>query len=403
MRIFIEPGAYRSHNIGDWAMFEVAVARLRARWPEASLASHSLDPDAIRRLDPTAVSLDPSGSRSLGAVRALRFAPLMRAAGRVALRAKRQDPQLLDRYLEAVRDIDLLLVAGAGSLNDEFKSHALVVLETLDRALDGGATVAMMGQGLGPMNDPELRRRAATVFPRVDCIALREKIAGPRLLAAMGVDANRVAVTGDDAITLAYAARPEALGSSIGVNLRVASYSRVDGALLRRVGDIVRDAARRHGAAFTPIPTMRAPEGDDLDSIQRMIGGERADGPRSPAELLRILHACRIVVGGSYHSAVFALSMGIPVVSVANSDYYIDKFRGLAGQFGAACRLTVASDREFASNLRNAIDDAWSTAHDTREQLLASARDQIVQADATYEALFALVERRQKGVVRNRL
>ena len=43
---------------------------------------------------------------------------------------------------------------------------------------------------------------------------------------------------------------------------------------------------------------------------------------------------CRLVVTGSYHAALFALSMGVPAIGIATSRYYEDKFLGLADQFG---------------------------------------------------------------------
>ena len=196
MRIFIEPGSYRSHNIGDWAMFEVAVARLRSRWPEASLGSHSLDPDAIRRLDPTIVSLDPSGSRSLGAVRALRFAPLMRATGRVALRVKRRDPRLLDRLARpSVVDSTTLRLLASEALIERAVSTGQSNLfeQAVDSVVDDLRDPAVAPWALGMWTDrPWFQSTVSLVFGSLgdkvpqDFIDDRTKLRGARFdIAAM--------------------------------------------------------------------------------------------------------------------------------------------------------------------------------------------------------------------------
>jgi colanic acid/amylovoran biosynthesis protein len=101
------------------------------------------------------------------------------------------------------------------------------------------------------------------------------------------------------------------------------------------------------------------------------------------------------VVTGSYHAAVFALSMGVPAVAVANSAYYVDKFQGLAGQFGDACRVVTASSPDFSDRLTQAIDGAWRDARGAREKLLEEALRQIALGQSAYRRIFHLVERRR--------
>ena len=98
------------------------------------------------------------------------------------------------------------------------------VLNLVEHACHAGVPVALVGQGLGPLDDPGLQARAAQVLPKVGLIALREGRRGPQILDRAGVDAERVLVTGDDAIELAYHARIDEIGSDIGFCLRVAGY-----------------------------------------------------------------------------------------------------------------------------------------------------------------------------------
>jgi colanic acid/amylovoran biosynthesis protein len=100
------------------------------------------------------------------------------------------------------------------------------------------------------------------------------------------------------------------------------------------------------------------------------------------------------VVTGSYHAGVFALAQGIPVVAFAASDYYRDKFLGLADQFGAGCRVLGTHEPEFASQLDRTIEEIWKQAPALRPVLLNAAEAQIKAARAAYQQLPALLSPR---------
>jgi polysaccharide pyruvyl transferase WcaK-like protein len=55
-----------------------------------------------------------------------------------------------------------------------------------------------------------------------------------------------------------------------------------------------------------------------------------------------------VVVAGSYHAAVFALSQGIPVVALVKSPYYVNKMVGLGDQFGAGCEIVRLDEGDVA-------------------------------------------------------
>ena len=74
----------------------------------------------------------------------------------------------------------------------------------------------MLGQGMGTIEDFELRSRCKQVLPLVDLIAVREKVFAPERRMSFGVSPSRIELTGDDAIELAYQARCSSLGTDIG-------------------------------------------------------------------------------------------------------------------------------------------------------------------------------------------
>ncbi len=354
LRILVDPSGYHCCNIGDTAMLQVALDRLRSFWPRAVIQIQSLDSESLY-------------------------------------------PLLIDEYLSAVRRADLVLLSGAGSLSDAFARYALPRLGTLELAAEAGAVTALVGQGIGPMSNPILRRQASKILPRVDFISLRDGIGSLTLLDDIGVPAARVMVTGDDAVELGYRARVESMGAAIGVNCRIAHYSGIDQCVVERIGEVVGEAAASLGASLRPLPISTHTDEDDLRTARLILHDSTeldSQRPASPSEFLLSLPECRMVVSGSYHAAVFALSMGIPAVGIAGCDYYVHKFRGLAHQFGPGCHVELTSHPDFERRLRAAIVAAWHTAPNTRQLLLRAAVRQVAEGKAAYRRLFNVVESR---------
>jgi polysaccharide pyruvyl transferase WcaK-like protein len=390
LRILIDSSDCYGCNIGDTAMLQVALDRLRAFWPRAVVRIHCLDSESVRLLESQVEIIN----RRLTRPRQRQIATAWSCA---ALREKRRYRLLIDEYLRAVKSADLVLLSGGGNLNDAFVRYALPRLATLELAKKSGAVTALVGQGIGPMSNPLLRGQAARILPEVDFICLRDGIGSLTLLDEIGVPASRVMVTGDDAIELGYQARVELLGSGIGVNSRIARYSGVDQSVVERIGAIVNEAASPLGASLVPLPISRNTDEDDLRTA-RLILNDTAelDSHRKalPSVFLRALPECRIVVSGSYHAVVLALSMGIPAVAIAGCDYYVHKFRGLANRFGPGCHVELTSHPDFENRLRAAIDAAWHSAPSARQSLLRTAVRQVAAGKAAYRRLFALVESR---------
>lgn len=421
LRIFVDPSTYQREHAGDVAMLTVALHRLRSLWPNASILVQTLDHRCVQALDPAAGTLDPSGARgwSADAFLAARSARrprstalvlgvcrwikrrqpwLTQALARAALHSAHRSSRLLNQYLHAVRTADLVVVSGAARLGDAFKIESLIRLETLELAQQAGAATALLGQALGPMHDPVLRARAARVLPHVDLIALREALGSIALLDALNVRPAELAITGDDAVVLAYQARRPQLGNAIGVNVRIAAGSGIDAPLAEIIRTATRRAAITLGAPLLPVAIAR--HGSNGDAAHGRQSWRSRAGPcfvpdiTSPARALQGLQRCRVVVAGSYHAAVFALSMGIPAVMIAAAEHSAQKLRGLAHQFGVGCQLVLAAQPDLATRLQAAIEAAWTCAPGTRESILAAARQQIAAGEAAYARLFELVETR---------
>ena len=263
----------------------------------------------------------------------------------------------------------------------------------------------MMGQGIGPLTDPVLCARARSVLPRVDLIAVREERASRPLLRSLGVPSGRIVVTGDDAIELAY--RPERSGfaNGLGVNVRLAGYSQVSEPDLEPLRRVLRQAAESRDARLVPMPIATLASESDASAIATLLTGcsnvfDSQKPATSPADILDLVRLCRVVVTGSYHAGVFALSCGVPAIGIAKSQYYVEKFCGLAAQFGPGCEVATLDDPDFERVLREKIDRLWASAEQLRPGLLQSAARQIALGRAAYGRLREIVTARRKTAPR---
>ncbi|MFI5783604.1 polysaccharide pyruvyl transferase family protein [Nocardia sp. NPDC051570] len=456
-RILIENSEYWLRNYGDLAMLDVTVRRLQQRWPKARIGIMTESPALVSAYFPGAVGItvgdrDPWGSpraaerlaAELGpavvgpaavawlrarawllprAIRARdrirrmvgsRVAPPL-SAGRTAQVARvlstggsggvavgtETVSRIVTRHpgaARAVREASLVLALGGGYLTDADIPQAGRALELLEYASDAGIPTAMVGQGLGPLRDPELRKQAARVLAKLPLIALRERRRGPALLDSLGVAPDVVTVTGDDAIELACDVRKHQVGTDIGVCLRIAEYSPVSRHAQDCVGVAIRRAATEFGALLVPLIIAETPGSPDRRTTLPLVRGSAnavapVGGFVHPSVVAEQVTRCRVLVTGAYHLAVFALSHGIPVVGLTSTEYYDDKFLGLADMFGGGIRLIQLDDSHLGERLAVAIRDAWGEAETVRDALRTRADEQAAASRQAFERLFALLER----------
>ena len=423
MHVLVDPSSFDCRNMGDVAMLQVAIARLHALWPHAVIEVLTSDPAALARYAPLAAPVPHEGrvlwfteryllgglhdhmpsamSRRLvhwkRALRRRRPALVSRAV-RWKLRARGAPSDAPAAFLAAIDRADVLVVSGAATFADEARKHALLVLNTLELAADRGKPAVLFGQGIGPVTRDDVRARAAAVLPAARMIALREAREGGALVSAFGVAADRVAFTGDDAVELAYDARPAALGTCLGVNLRVAEHSGLDAAFGEALREVLQRFARARGVSLVPLPIAFHRFAQDPTAIRALLAGldDASDGGSAltePRAVIREAGRCRIVVTGAYHAAVFALAQGVPAICLARSPYYVSKFRGLAEQFGDNCAVIRLDQGAPAAEIAAAMDCLWDTAAARRDAILAVAAAQRAAGRAAYARLPELLAR----------
>lgn len=425
-RILLDTGDYRCGNLGDVAMLQVAVSRLKELWPSAVIHVLTEDAAALSKHCPPAEPLPCAGRDAwfsernlLGRLHVLLPGVVSNQLVRSKNSIRRRWPAGLEvmlrvrakmggtssdeirSFLDAATATDLVALSGAGGMTDHARAWSMGFLDLLEMAICRGTPTAMFGHGFGRVRDTELLARARPILSKVDLLCLRESQNGPPLLESLGVHPSRWSVTGDDAIEPAYEARPMVLGSALGVNVRIGMRAGVERALLDGLRPVLRRFAETRGISLVGLPiTVPPSKCDDSSTIREFLG----DGPDgggnlaaidTPRQVMEQVSRCRLVVTGAYHGAVFALSEGVPAVCLGKGDYVLDKFRGLADQFGGGLVIVDLNTADFPAQLAAQIQNMWEAAPSLRAGLLDSAARQIAAGRSAYRRLKEIVAPRR--------
>jgi polysaccharide pyruvyl transferase WcaK-like protein len=411
MRVLIDHGGYNFANSGDLAMLTVASARVAAWGGSSDVRVITSEPDLVIPMGVTGQPVDLRG-KELFTHRSSHAAALGAALGGVrpipvvtnARTVLKHGPSGLsarcafERHAETC---DALVIAGGGYLNDHFPHHALSVLDLADWFLERGRPVGLFSQGLGPVRNRELRSTLRRVAAAATVVGLREPRFGQEILQELGVAGPHIRVTGDDAVELGLQewTRNPSRGDRVGLNIRVVAYSGMDESTARGVMTGIASAAQSLGRPIQPTPISWQPADDDTGAIAECLELPRPvlDEVRSPMPslgVIRLIARCSVVVTGSYHAAVFALSMGIPTLAVSTSEYYDTKFGGLIEQFGPdgirVVRPDTVTPPSAATRILAEILDA---APGLAPALRARAEEQVARSQSLYQHMESVLFR----------
>jgi polysaccharide pyruvyl transferase CsaB len=353
-------GYYGRRNAGDEAILAGMLADLRAERSDLAF---------------TVVSGDPEATRRLHGVEAVPWSDL-------------------EGLIEAVRQASLVIVGGGGLFHDYWGVDPSSLLTSrqagiaeygaplvLARLL--GKASALYGVGVGPLLTAQGRELTRELVGLADGVTVRDE-ASRQVLASIGCDPARVAVTADPAFGVPETPLGEGLRAFLatlprpilGVSLRHWSIgvsqadweSAVAAALdchLAEVGGT---------AFFVPLQEGQLEVEDDVRvcrSVMAQMGraGEACLAPSDvdPLQRFQLLEHCDLVLGMRLHALVAAVRGGVPCVGLA----YDPKVLGLMEQAerkDACLPLSLLRADALIQQLR----DAWETRAACGEPLAAA-------------------------------
>jgi colanic acid/amylovoran biosynthesis protein WcaK/AmsJ len=396
MRQILLTGTYCSQNKGDAAM---QIATAQELWRQLGADVRVTVASPFPELDrpvyaPYGLEVTASHRRKLG--RCLAQMALGRLGAGLAARLGSPDA-------EAIHAADAVIDLSGDALSEDYGPHVVLShLYPIWLALQMDKPVMLCAQTLGPFRT--LRPVVRRVLSRVACITARDR-ATESLLRDLGIQgpalertadmAHLLEPAGDAQLEQLLSGAPEAvrngprLGAtvtrllghrqSLGLSGRL---ERVLGALARAFGGLL----DRHGLSLLLLAhsTGPRPARDDRLITRRLaeqLGRPEhvhfVDEDLSPAEVKGLVSRCDLFCAMRLHSAIAALSTGVPCVTVG----YGPKALGLMEGWGQA-RRTLPLGTLDGSGLLAALESAWQERAAIRDELAGRRSAQLERARA---------------------
>jgi len=411
-KILIDNSGYQLKNIGDTAMLLVATNRLQQLFPYAEIRVFTAAPKNLKKILPNAIPISLIGrnqwlsswnvcSRLSRLLPTFIYSWLQCQENYLKLkypfisrywmsykRYKKRDISPMVNFLQEISKADIVVATGGGYITDSFEFHATSLLQTLALAQSFNKPTALFGQGLGPSSSKQISYWTNLVFPNLKVLSVREGVHSKPFALLTNINRNKVVVTGDDAIQLAFPKKTNLLGRNIGVNLRVAKYSGIEKETVNIIKRVLNDAAKILDSNLCSIPISMHDGDSDLIPLQLLLGDRlmgEATNLDTPEKIIEQAGRCRIVITGSYHAGVFALSQGVSVIGVVASHYYRYKFEGLASQFKGGCQIINQNQPDFENSLISLIYTSWANAGILKPKILKQALEQVMLSENVYK------------------
>jgi colanic acid/amylovoran biosynthesis protein len=408
---------HSTQNAGDAALSDMAVACMRIAFPGARMtlamnepdpAYETTDPDGIRVVCSFAALCGAAfGRPRLGALIRIVAASLAAAA---VYRARRRPPSWLPSdlrpLLSAYMDADLAVskpgnvFATMGRVGMPFLLEAVAAAY----AVVLGKPLYVLPQSIGPLRRRWERAAVRGLFSKARTVYVREPVS-MRLAQEIGLPAQRLYLVPDMAFALPQATAEEAVrvleaaGAGTGLRVGVTVINR----LIRHVSqedwdryemavaDTLARFARTHGVTVVFFPQVIGPtEREDDRVAARRIMARMGQGNRAvlleepvPPKLLKAMYGeMELMVATRMHSAIFALSNGVPTLMIE----YLHKIRGLAEMLGMeqwALSLTEVN----GTTLERTLEALWKDRLAVRYHLGRLMPGLVLQIASVSEAI----------------
>jgi polysaccharide pyruvyl transferase WcaK-like protein len=389
MKVLAIPGNHNLDNLGDNVMLMVMAQWLKEMIEDLTISVVTRNPARLGEIMPEAVPLVIGSQPRLpgGLVNLVRRFPLVRGEIR-----RRRYHNWTSQVVPALTGAKALVLSGQGVLTDAFSHEAIWRLELLDKAHELGKRTALFSQGLGVVRNSRLASAMRQVLPKMDLIVVRNARDAGVLRTSYGCKGDQLRIGGDDGLAYPDRVANPARSEAVGVSIRLADYAGIQQPFDPRWEGLkykIAHAAEMLGASLLPVPV----EVGDLKVVEKSFGlNPEPDYSGEIDELIRSISECRLVVTGSYHSAVFALAMGIPAICLVFSDYYAAKFEGLAEQYPVGC-LTFDPRTMELDAFETFVKSTWMLAKSMSGGIASTSRSLVALNHAHYRYFSKLLHR----------
>ncbi|MGW2702300.1 polysaccharide pyruvyl transferase family protein [Streptomyces sp. NPDC001340] len=308
------------------------------------------------------------------------------------MRPQESPAELIARSEQLLAETDLVIATG-GDLHTSDYGISTPYLRALTAAQQRDIPTAMIGQSVGPFDDPADAEAWLTVAARCDLLTVRESVSHSYLVGKLGLPEHRVQLSSDPAFLL-----PTATDERTSAVLRPLGLTPKDPYIcLAPSQGITRFSAlgeAQHAAALTRLatalvrtrkmPVLLVPHCHDSrpHNDDRILAARIAEAAGMPqvvalpgtltaSDYKGVLSHAELVISERLHAAIGALSGGVPAIAIGHSH----KFNGvLAETYGDTVDVDDihADVRAFARD--NTVIDR--IVHDTDATVLRTSLQQ---------------------------
>ncbi len=359
---FLLSGYYGFGNLGDEALLEVIVSRLRSHWPGCAVDVLSGDPAQTART----FGVEATPRMDLGRVRG------------------------------AIDRADVVLSGGGGLLQNVTSLRSLLYYSNVIRtAVRAGKPTMVFAQSIGPLDF--WGRAIVRNFCRGIAAATVRDVRSQKLLGGLvpGVHVERTAdpvflfESGGEPLDLAAEGLAGDDAPLVVVSVRKWQASEATTAALAAVADRL---AGKYGARVAFLPLGGPPDAEVSTAIIRRCASTPVLLPDYPlGQAAQVIARASLVIGMRLHALILAARAGVPFLALPYDPKVTSLCEDLA--YPAAPLFVPGQPLPAADEIARRLDDAWArraelTAH------LQSVRPQIEQlAERNFDVLNELVTR----------
>lgn len=393
-----------SRHVGDEAMLEALVERLSQRGehtftvlsanPEETAAAYGVKAVAPPQFSGPALDDDARMDRLETIVEAVSS-----ASGSVP-----QDDPAWD-VIGAVAGCDAVVIAGGGNLSSTWpeKIYERLCVSRLARAFS--KPVFVTGQTIGPTLTGRDGELIAEILVNAEVVGVREEFSLD-IARRLGVPESALRRTVDDATFLGSPSEEELTAWLPEGPYCLATFSPYPGPtdpalLARHVAKLLDHVAATTGTEVVLLPHEGASEGTTGsepwgDPAMHLAIAEHLSSPhrllpvlsnRLSAELAR---RATLSVSSRYHPAVFAISNGVPAITLSVDEYTDNKLVGTLEGFGQSDLAFPASSLPIGDVARG-IDQLWAARGSLGDSSRALVARRRTENDQWWDELHGLI------------